>query len=457
MENRNVTMTSYVFIGIMLFALFFGAGNLIFPATLGQHAGMNVGIALLGFLITGIGLPFVGIMAIGVSKSDSLQQLASKVHPIYGVLFTALLYLTIGPFFAIPRTGAVAYEIGIVPFIGDGAGTLALLLFTFLFFVATLWLSLSPGKLVDRIGKWMAPVIIALIFILIVLSLLKPMGSLQNPQGTYMDGAFLKGFLEGYNTMDALASLVFGIVVIKAIRDLGITTGKGILLTTMKSSLLAVLLLGGIYSGIAYIGATSVEKYGIFDTGGPILSHAFAHYFGSFGMVVLAIVIILACLTTSVGLIVACSEYFEQLFPKVGYKSFVFFFTIFSFIIANFGLSKIISYSIPMLMFLYPLAIVLMILAFLSPVIHSSRFVFFTTIFVTFAVSIIDGLKALCKSLHLEYFDWLEAVMSFYNRILPFYEAGLGWLVPAMITMIFTTMIVKIQDVRIERKVINKI
>ncbi|WAA08622.1 branched-chain amino acid transport system II carrier protein [Fervidibacillus albus] len=455
MENQKLSMTSYVFIGVMLFALFFGAGNLIFPATLGQQAGMNVGIALLGFLITGIGLPFVGIMAIGISKSDSLQELASKVHPIYGVLFTTLLYLTIGPFFAIPRTGAVAYEIGIAPFIGDGAGRIALLLFTLFFFLVTLWLSLSPGKLVDRIGKWLAPAIIVLIFILIVLSFINPIGSLQGAQGDYANDAFLKGFLEGYNTMDALASLVFGIIVIKAIRDLGVTSRKGILLTTMKSSLLAVLLLGGIYSGIAYIGATSVEQYGLFDTGGPVLSSAFSHYFGSFGTGVLAIVIILACLTTSVGLIVSCSEYFEKLFPRFGYKSFAVFFTILSFVIANFGLTRIISYSVPMLMFLYPLAIVLMILAFISKFIDSSRFVFSTTIFVTFAVSIVDGLKTLCKSLNIEYFDWLQTVISFYEQVLPFYEKGLGWFVPAIVTMILATIIVKLQGVKVGRKAIN--
>src|SRR5690606_32591900 len=139
--DSKLSFKSYAVVGMMLFALFFGAGNLIFPAQLGQYAGTEVGIAILGFLITGVGLPLLGILAIGYSKSNDLQDLSSRVHPIYGVLFTSLLYLTIGPFFALPRTGAVAYEVGIAPFVDAGSMGTILLVFTVVFFGIALFIS----------------------------------------------------------------------------------------------------------------------------------------------------------------------------------------------------------------------------------------------------------------------------------------------------------------------------
>lgn len=436
--NTKLSFGSYMVIGVMLFALFFGAGNLIFPASLGQQAGSNVWIAVGGFLLTGIGLPFLGILAMGYSGSRSLQDLASRIHPLYAVIFTAMLYLTIGPLFAIPRTGAVSYDIGVAPFVGAGYEQVTLLIFTFIFFAVTLWLSLNPSKMVDRIGKFLSPAILVLLGILLVMVIVKPLGSIQGPQESYASGAFMKGFTEGYNTMDALASLVFGIIVINIIRKMGVTTTRGILVATAKSGGIATALLGIIYVGVAYLGATSVEAFGLFDTGGPVLTNASTYYFGIFGTLLMSIIIFLACLTTSIGLITACGEYFHTLFPKVSYKVWVIGFSTFSFIIANFGLSNIISYSIPVLMFLYPLAIVLMILTFASPMFKNSRSVYVSATIVTFMISIIDGLKALCQSLNMEYFGWMKPIVSFYESYLPLYSQGLGWLVPALIVILIT-------------------
>ena len=362
--KEKLSFSSYFVIGVMLFALFFGAGNLIFPASFGQNAGTNLWPAVIGFLITGTGLPFLGILAMGFSGSRNLQELASRVHPVYAVIFTSLLYLTIGPFFATPRTGAVAYDIGIAPFVGDDFAKTGLFIFTLVFFGITVWLSLNPSKIVDRVGKILSPGIIVLLAVLLITVIVKPMGSFEAPQDAYSSGAFMKGFTEGYNTMDALASLVFGIIVINAIRGMGITSKKAILSATMKSGIVATIFLSIIYVGIAYLGATSTEKFGLFDTGGPVLSSASSYYFGTFGAIMLAAIIILACLTTSIGLITACGEYFNTLFPKISYKVFVLFFSLLSFTIANFGLANIINYSIPVLMFLYPLAITLMLLTF---------------------------------------------------------------------------------------------
>ncbi|GAA0429068.1 MAG: branched-chain amino acid transport system II carrier protein [Bacillota bacterium] len=443
--REKLSFSNYAAIGVMLFALFFGAGNLIFPAQLGQLAGANVWQAVIGFLITGVGLPLLGILAMSFSGSKNLQDLAGRIHPIYGVMFTALLYLTIGPFFAAPRTGTVAFDVGISPFISEGFQQGGLMIFTLVFFAITLFFSLYPAKIVDYVGKILAPGIVVLLVILLAMVIFKPMGSLQTPQEAYADGAFLNGFLEGYNTMDALASLVFGIIVIKAIRSLGITSKREILRATARSGSVAIVLLGAIYVGIAYLGATSTEIYGIFDNGGPVLSSASTHYFGTFGLILLALVITLACLTTSIGLTTACSEYFHSLFPRISYKKFVVFFAVITFVIANFGLTNIITYSIPVLMFLYPLAIVLMLLAFLSPLFYHGRSVYISVIAVTFLISSIDGLKSLCESLGIPYFNWMIPIVSFYETVLPLYNEGLGWLIPACIVLIITGIVLRLQ------------
>ncbi|WP_420492024.1 branched-chain amino acid transport system II carrier protein, partial [Neobacillus drentensis] len=436
----------YFVIGVMLFALFFGAGNLIFPAALGQNAGSNVWMAVTGFLITGIGLPFLGILAMGFSGSKNLEELASRVHPLFGVIFTSLLYLTIGPFFAAPRTGAVAYDIGISPFLSESFGQIGLFVFTGLFFIVTLWFSLNPAKLVDRVGKILSPAIIILIFILLVMVIVKPIGSIEAPQATYTNGAFMKGFMEGYNTMDALASLVFGIIVINSIRSMGVTSTRGILIASAKSGLIATIFLGIIYVGVAYLGASSTSSFGLFDTGGPVLGKASSYYFGTFGTVMLSVIILLACLTTSIGLMTACGEYFHTLVPKISYKMWVLFFSLISFVIANFGLANIINFSIPLLMFLYPLSIVLMLLTFLSKLFNHSRIVYVSAISVTFMISIIDGLKTFCDLVGIDYFGWQAQIVSFYDRVLPFYNNGLGWLLPVLVTILITGIFVSVQN-----------
>lgn len=440
----KVSISAYVAIGFMLFALFFGAGNLIFPAQLGQYAGENIWTAVFGFLITGVGLPLMGIIAMGFSGSSNLQELAGRVHPAYGVFFTALLYLTIGPFFAAPRTGTVAYEVGIMPFVPAGSEQTGLLIFTLVFFAVTLLFSLYPAKIVNNVGKILAPTLVLLILVLLVTAFINPMNAIGTAEDGYTSGAFVTGFLEGYNTMDALASLVFGIIVINAIRAFGVTNKKSILSATIKSGLIAISLLAVIYVGIAYLGATSVGSLGLFDTGGPVLSGAASHYFGSVGSLLLAVMIILACLTTAIGLVTANAEYFHTLFPKIGYKTLVVFFTTITFIIANFGLANIITYSVPVLMFLYPLAIVLMLLTFLSPLFNHARMVYVATIAVTFLISIFDGLMALCDSLEIGYFSFMVPIIDFYEKALPLYEQGLGWLLPAVITIIISAVVSKV-------------
>ena len=419
-ENQKPSLWA---VGLMLFALFFGAGNLIFPAFLGQQAGSNWLSAMSGFLLTGAGLPLLGVIAIGYSGSRDVQDLASRVTPWYGVAFAAVLYLAIGPLFATPRTATVTFEIGVTPFIGPEHKTVALAIFSAFFFGVTYWLSISPGKLVDRIGKVLTPALLATIAVLVGYAAFNPMGELQAAQGGFADRPFVTGVLEGYQTMDALASLVFAIIVIDAARALGVRNRAQLLATTTVAGAVAAACLAVVYLLIGYMGATSVAGLGLQENGAAVLSKTAQHYFGMGGNVLLSAIVFLACLSTAVGLIISCSEYFNRLLPAISYKTFVVIFTLVSMAFANKGLSGIISISFPVLMLLYPLTVVIILLAFLNNWFGGSRVVYVCTIFATLVVGVLDAWKAA--------FSFAPETAALINSIFPLYDIGMGWLLPA--------------------------
>ena len=209
----------------MRFGMFFGAGNLIFPVALGQQAGSHVWAAGAGLLLTGVGLPLLGVAALGISRSNGLFELSGRVSRPYALFFTCLLYLTIGPFFAIPRCATTSFTVGLEQLLpGDGRGGLYLLLFSLLFFAAVLFFSLRPGRILTWIGKFLNPVFLLFLAVLLIAALISPAARVSHvePLGAYASQPFFAGFLEGYNTMDALASLAFGIVVVQVIRGLGV-------------------------------------------------------------------------------------------------------------------------------------------------------------------------------------------------------------------------------------------
>ncbi|WP_110953428.1 branched-chain amino acid transport system II carrier protein [Anaerosinus massiliensis] len=432
--DKKLTLSSYVLIGSMLFGLFFGAGNLIFPVHMGQAAGSNVVPATIGFLVTGIGLPFLGVVAIGISKSDGLFGLASRVHPVFAYSMTVLLYLTIGPFFALPRTGTVSYEIGLAPYIAAEYQMFGLAVFTILFFLIALIFSLKPSKILTWVGKILNPLFLLFLAFLIGMSFLNPMGTVSGAeiQGMYVAEPFFKGFTEGYNTMDALASLAFGIIVVQTIKDLGVQSPRNIAMGTIKAGIVSVVLMGIIYSCLAYIGATSISQYQASANGGIALAQIAKYYFGSAGSILLAIIVTLACLKTAIGLITACSETFQKIFPGLmEYRAYVILFTIVSCIIANAGLTQIIVLSIPALMFLYPLAIMLIVLTFLSPLFQHRQIVYRTTTVCTLFVSIADAFNAMPNFIKEE--SGVQIFLNFYQTFLPFFDIGMGWVIPMFV------------------------
>lgn len=431
--DKKLSLSSYFVIGSMLFGLFFGAGNLIFPVHMGQLSGHSMPLANLGFLITAIGLPFLGVVAIGMSDSRGLFDLASRVHPMYGYFLTILLYMTIGPFFAMPRTGTVSFEVGLSPHMGDEYKTIGLAIFTALFFLTALFFALRPGQILVWVGKVLNPLFLFVLSFLIVASVINPMGDFtaMPAVGAYETAPFFKGFLEGYNTMDALASLAFGIIVVQSLKGLGVKSPKGIALGTVKAGAVSILLMGLIYTFLSYIGASSVGTFEISKNGGLALAQVSQHYFGFWGSVLLAIIVTLGCLKTAIGLITACSEIFCLMFPQsLSYKQYVYVFTLAGALVANVGLTQIIALAIPVLMFICPLAVALIVLGLLSPLFKHRQSVYVSTTLFTLSVCYADCLNAMPD--FIKELNPIAKLLNFYSQNIPLFDLGLGWVIPML-------------------------
>ena len=435
--KRSLNRKETVFVASMLFGMFFGAGNLIFPVSMGQLSGNNMWQAAAGFLITGVGLPLLGVAALGISREDGLMGLSSCVGRRYGKFFTCILYLTIGPFFAIPRCATVAYTVGVERIIPDSMQTAVLAVFSLLFFAAVLFFSLRPGEILTWIGKVLNPLFLLFLGLLVIRALLSPMGSISGaaPEGAYAAGAFYQGFLEGYNTMDALAGLAFGIIVVNVIRDLGVENPGDAAKNTVRSGILSSVLMAVIYVLVTVVGAQSRGVFPPSSNGGEALALIAGHYFGPAGAVILAAAVTLACLKTAVGLITSCGETFQKIFPKgPSYRIWAVLFSTLSFLIANLGLDAIVSWSKPVLLFLYPLAITLILLTLFGRLFGNDGRVYRWVTGFTAAAAAVDFINALpgqvLSALRLE--KTAEAVRDF----LPFAENGFGWICPALLGLV---------------------
>jgi len=424
--KQKLTFMEILPIGLMLFASFFGAGNLIFPPALGQSAGVNFLPAAAGFCTTGVGIPLLGIIAIGLLRASNPEALALPVHPKFAKALIVVTVLTIGPFFAIPRTGAVSFDVGILPFISAENYDLGLALYSLFFFVVTYFLSVNPSKIVDWVGKILTPLLLISIAILVVQVFMHPMGEPQQAGGYYASMPYLKGFQEGYYTMDLLATMLFGTVVIDSIKVRGISEGSVLTRTCIMAGIIAAVLLAAIYFSLTYTGATSVAVFGVSDNGAIALSSIANYYMGTAGNVVLCLMIFFACLTTSIGLTVSAGSYLEQVLKyKMQYQRIAAIICIFSFAVSNVGLTKIISLSVPVLCLLYPIVIVLVMMAFM-PVKRAC--VYRSTLAFTIVFAIIDGLNAAGMP--------MKTAEALFKDVIPFYSAGFGWFVPSIVGLV---------------------
>ncbi len=427
MHNKQMGPGDTFGLGFMTFAFFLGAGNLIFPPFAGMLAGENMPWAMVGFLITAVGLPLSGLIAVARSNGSVMKFLP----PVAATIIAVVIYIIIGPAFAAPRTGLVAYEIGVKPFLTDTARMFTLgglelnlsqMLSTLCFFAIAMFLALYPGKLLDSVGKILTPLLITLLVVLAVSVIFFQGSPPSTPAGDYLNTPLTKGIIEGYNTMDTLASLMFGMLIIDVLRKKGIEDPESQTRYLIRAALIAACGLAFVYVSLFFLGACAGDLAKGAENGGQILTNYVNLQFGYMGSILLSAVVSLACLTTAVGLIVACSEFFEELIPAFSYKKLVIFFSVVCAAVANAGLTQLIKISIPVLICVYPVAIALVAITYITPKLNNPRLSHKIVVAVALVFGIADGLNAGGYQVHI--FDFM-----------PLYDQGLAWLIPTMLAM----------------------
>ncbi|MCU1723026.1 MULTISPECIES: branched-chain amino acid transport system II carrier protein [unclassified Pseudomonas] len=408
-------------LGFMTFALFVGAGNIIFPPIVGLQSGPNVWMAALGFLVTAVGLPVVTVVALA-KVGGGMDALSSPIGKVAGGLLAAAAYLAVGPLFATPRTATVSFEVGVAPLTGESP--IALFIYSLVYFTVVLAVSMYPGKLLDTVGRFLAPLKIIALAVLGIAAFALPAGTIGEAQPAYVAAPFSQGFIQGYLTMDTLGALVFGIVIVNAIRSRGVESPRLITRYAIIAGLIAGLGLTLVYVSLFRLGAGSHDIAANAGNGAVVLHAYVQHTFGSLGSGFLAVLIALACLVTAVGLTCACAEYFSRILP-LSYRALVVLLAAFSLLVSNLGLTKLIMFSVPVLTAIYPPCIVLVGLSFCKGMWHSQTRIMAPVMAVSLLFGVIDALKG----------AKLDAWMPASFAHLPLSDKGLAWLVPCVATL----------------------
>ena len=402
-------------LGFALFAMFFGAGNLIFPPSLGIDMGKDWLVAGIGFLLTGVGLPLLGVLAF--TKVGRLEDFSVKISSRFNTLYCTALVFVIGPLFAIPRTGSTTFEMGVLPSFPNVNPLVLSIITSIAFFGITLILVIKESKITDIIGKFLTPVIL---IILAAIAFLGITGNIGTPVDKNITGVFAKGFVSGYQTMDALASVIFGVVIVKGLEGKGIVEEKEQRYFLSGSALIAAIGLGLIYFSLMYLGAR-VSGVGAFSTTSAALYLA-EITLGSAGKIAFGICVATACLTTSVGLVAIASDWFAR-FTPISYKMWSVIICVFSGVMAIGGVDFIIKLSIPVLCILYPVTIILILLNVFGV---KHVLVYRTATYTTLVVIILE--EVFSKILH------VTPVTNFLAKI-PMAESGFVWVVPCLVGM----------------------
>lgn len=434
LQTQKLTFKHYLIVASLLFGLFFGAGNLIFPLHLGQLAGKNWLPAAVGFLITGVLLPLLSVLAVSVTRAEGVFDIGKPLGVGFALIFMVLIHATIGPLFGTPRTATVSFTVGVEPFIGKQYHSLALFVFSAVFFLAAFLFSYKENDILTNVGKLLNPIFLALLFLVFLVAFAHPLGNPATALVTqaYLHGALSNGFLEGYNTMDALAGLAFGVTVVTAVRQM-VKKQKTVSVVVAKAGVLAMSAVGFIYVLLIVMGAMSLGKFKLSADGGVAFNQLVNAYGGLFGQALLAFLLTLTCLTTAVGLVAAFAQDFHKHFPKVSYHTWLALSCLASFFTANFGLDQIIAWSTPMLMFLYPLSMVLILLSVASPLFKRDSVVYFFVVVFTTLPALFDMIVSFPAVVSQSSFGLsVEKIRA----SLPLASMGLSWLVPALVGLL---------------------
>lgn len=433
--NKEIRMKDLFIIGFALFAMFFGAGNLIFPPYLGLLSGHQWWIGFLGFTITDAGLGLLAIIAL--SKYDgNLNVLATRINKTFAIIISTAIILCIGPFLATPRTAATTYEIAIMPIFGESFNRY---LFSVIFFVIACLLSIRPSKVVDIVGKFLTPSLLICMTILIIKGIVSPIGEIANT--TMIDNVLKKGITDGYQTMDAIAGCMFALVVINAVKTRNYSSKNLEIKATVMSSVIAVIFLALIYGGLLYLGAQT-SGLGIYDQDTDstlLLVDITNRVLGGVGVYILGIITALACLTTAIGLISATGNFFNDLtFNKISYERVVVICSIVSCLISMLGVTQIIKISAPILEIIYPCAMTIVILGLFNEKIKDDLVFKVPSI-----VSLIFGFLFVLQGKNL-----LGGFGDILTK-LPLTEFGLGWVVPMLLSLVIAMIISSTQNKKV--------
>ena len=420
---QKLDLKTKFLMGVTLFSMFFGAGNLIFPPYLGAQAGTSAWTAFIGFAMSAVGLPVLGVIAVTVS--GGLNALASRVHPKFAFVYIAVLYLAIGPCLAIPRTASTSFSMAGPPFLPESVPEAPVqLLYTIVFFLAASLVAMHPEKLTEYLGKRLTPVLLTLIAALFLAALVNPAGPAAAPAEAYASAAPVEGFLYGYQTMDTLAALNFGMIVALNVQALGVREEKAVTGETVFAGWIAGALLLAVYAMLTFVGRLSGTAFPGTADGTEVLMRTAEHLFGKAGALILALIFVIACFNTCVGLLSCCGKYFNGCFPRIGYRAWVWGFAAVSAVLANVGLEAILLFSVPVLNAIYPLAILLIALAFLKRALTRFPAVYPWTALLCGVSSVLTVLEQQGLS--------ILGVTGLIHAI-PGYAAGFGWLLPTVL------------------------
>ena len=426
--------------GLLLFGIFFGAGNLIFPPTLGAQSGEQFLPAIAGFVFSGVGIAVLTLIIGTLNPKGYIYEISKKISPLFATIYLAALYLSIGPFFAIPRTATTSYAVGISPLLAEAYKGLGLIVFTLIYFVAAYLIALNPSKILDRIGRILTPVFALLIIILVILGAFKyGANAPQTATEVYQTSAFGAGFLEGYNTLDALASVAFSVIAVQTLKQLGFSSKKEYISTIWVVGIVVAIGFSALYIGLGFLGNHFPMTEEAMKGGTPgvyILSQATQEIFGSTAQLFLAAMVTVTCFTTTVGLIVSTAEFFNGRFPQISYKVYATVFTLIGFAIANLGLDAIIKYSVPVLVILYPITITIVMIVIVNKIVPLSKPGMQLTMGIVTAIAVTSVLAS----------SFEIATLTNLINSLPFANASLPWLVPAIIGILLSLVLPNKQE-----------
>ena len=422
---KNSSKHSIV-IGFALFAMFFGAGNLIFPPLLGKAAGSAFFASIVGFLITGVGLPLAGIIACA-KINGTYDKMANRVGKKFAIITGIALILVIGPLFAIPRTAATTFELGIHPIFPSISQNIAVILY----FAIALAFVLKPSSIIDNIGKILTPLLLLILATIIFKGIIDPIGPIVN---TSYKGGFTKALTEGYQTMDAMASVIFAGIIITSIKSKGYKNATDIMKMTIKSALVAVVGLAFVYGGLMYLGTQTTTLFPADIARTKLVTQIVRLDLGSIGAVLLGLCVALACLTTAIGLLASGAEFFANISKnKISYKTAAVTMAVVSGLIATKNVDAIISLAGPVLQILYPIVIVLIVITLLGDIVKNNTVVAITT-YTALIISILDTINTI----------YPDSIV--FLKFIPLASVGFSWLIPTLMTFIISNLSVNLKE-----------